>query len=146
MTDELYPKQAPTRKSRAPPSVIDIAARLKVLEQRYANLTRREQLAEQNLLKFEKDLKSELRALQQRILESRRHVSDMRERLDTLQGTVSNTVKRHELKELDVYLDLWKPTEFLTRTEAKKLLEEARKGHNSRRAPEHVPGAVGHEN
>ena len=42
---ELYPKQAPQS------GVTDVAARLKILEERYANLSRREQLSEQNMMR-----------------------------------------------------------------------------------------------
>ena len=37
-----------------------------------------------------------------RLLETRRHFSEVQERLDTLQGSVANAVQRHELQELDL--------------------------------------------
>ncbi|MBR9702402.1 hypothetical protein GOV10_00050 [Candidatus Woesearchaeota archaeon] len=123
MADELFEKKA-ERRAPTQPHVEDVAARLKVLEERYANLSRREQLAEQNMLHFERDLKADLRAIQKRLLESRRHTTEVRESLETIQGQVANTAPKHELRAIEAYLNLIQPLEFMTREEAKKLLEE----------------------
>jgi len=119
MVDELYPKQA------APmPGTVDVAARLKILEERYANLSRREQLSEQNTMHFQKDLRGDIRAVQQRLLETRRHASEIREKLEMLQGQVAKTADKHELRVLEAYLNMIRPMQFVTRTEAKKLMED----------------------
>ncbi len=114
---ELYPKQA-TR------NVTDVAARLKVLEERYANLSRREQLSEQTMMRFEKELRSDLRALQERLLETRKHVSDVREKLETMKGQVAKAADKHELRVIEAYLNMIQPMQFVTRAEAKKILED----------------------
>jgi len=116
--DELYPKQEASR------GVTDVAARLKILEERYANLSRREQLAEQNLMHFQKDIRSDIRAVQERLLETRRHASEIQEKLELLQGQVAKTADKHELRVLEAYLNLIQPMQFVTRTEAKKLMED----------------------
>lgn len=121
MADELYPKQvAPAR------GVTDVAARLKVLEERYANLSRREQLAEQNMMRFQKDLRGDLKAVQNRLLETRKHANELREKLELIQGQVAQSADKHELRVVEAYLDLIQPMQFVTRVEAKKLLEERR--------------------
>lgn len=127
MAEELFEKKPEKTGMPAQPHVEDVAARLKVLEERYTNLSRREQLAEQNMLHFERDLKAELRALQTRLLEARRHVTEVRESLETIQGQVANTVPKHELRVIEAYLNIIQPLEFMTREEAKKLLEEHNK-------------------
>lgn len=114
---ELYPERPNT-------GVTDVAARLKVLEERYANLSRREQLSEQNMMRFEKDVRSDLRALQERLLETRRHISDVREKLETMQGQVAKAADKQELRVLEAYLNMIQPMQFVTRAEAKKLLED----------------------
>ena len=119
MANELYPKNAPSDKG-----VTDVAARLKILEQRYANLSRREQLSEQNMMSFEKDLRGDLKALQERLLETRRHVSDVKEKLETMHGQVAKTADKHELRILEAYLNMIQPMQFVTRAEAKKLIED----------------------
>jgi len=125
MAEELFPKKTPAAGPVAA-GMADVAARLKVLEERYANLVRREQLSEQNLLQFEKDLRSELRALQKRLLETRKHLTTIQERLDTVQGQIGSSVQRHELRVLDAYIDMWQPASFLTREEARKMIEAAK--------------------
>lgn len=100
------------------------AARLKILEERYTNLSRREQLAEQNLLSFERELTAEMKVMQQRLTETRRHVTEVRERLEILQGQAANSASKHDLRILEAYLNIIQPLQFVTRVEAKKLLED----------------------
>lgn len=122
MGDELFAKKE-NPSAPAMPGIADVGARLKVLEERYTNLSRREQLAEQNMLSFEKEINSEIKAIQKRILETRKHVSDVNEKLEVLQGQVANAATKHDLRILEAYLNMIQPMEFVTRAEAKKLLE-----------------------
>lgn len=107
-------------------TITEVAARLKILEDRYTNLSRREQLAEQNLLSFERELNADLRALQERLTETRRHVHEVHERVDIIQGQIAQAASREELRVLDAYLNMIQPMVFATRTDVKKLIEDAR--------------------
>ena len=104
--------------------ITSVAARLKVLEERYTNLSRREQLAEKNVLSFERDIRSEMRVLQGRVVDTRKHLSDVRERLETLQGQVGNAAQKYDVRVLESFLNIVQPLSFVTRAEAKKLLED----------------------
>lgn len=117
---ELYPKNQTPIKT----DVTDIAAKLKILEERYTNLAKRGRLAEENLLGFEKDIRTELRAFQKRVLESKKHISEIREKLDLIEADISKSVSKEELRVLEAYIDLWQPMNFITREEAEKLIKQ----------------------
>jgi len=133
LSDELFSKPEEKRpdgpKGFDPTAskVNDVAARLKIVEERYTNLTKREQLAEQGMLQFEREFKSELKAFGTRLVDTKRHVGEIRERLDLLEAEMKNAVQKHELRELDAYVEMWQPTRFLTRAEAEKMIEEIRR-------------------
>jgi hypothetical protein len=109
---ELYPQ--------APSTPNEVAARLKILEERYANLSRREQITEQNLIAFEKDMRADIKAVQERLIETRRHVAEVKEHLDTLKGQVADSADKNELRVLEAYLNMIQPMQFVTRAELKK--------------------------
>lgn len=137
MTQELFdtnnrrppsPKQAAAQSAllskEQEQRLLDVASRLKVLEERYSNSMRREQLAEENALTFEKDLRSEIRALKQRMNETKKHASEIIEHLETLQEQVKNAAQKYDLRVVESYLNMIQPMQFMTRTEAKALLKE----------------------
>jgi uncharacterized protein YhaN len=133
--DELFPqqepRQSPMRIAQAPElaaQVTGLATRLKLAEERYANLAKRNQLTEESLLQFEREFTAELRATLQQVTELRRKVAEIDQKVDAIQGELSGFVRKHEFATVERYLDLWQPMRFLTRDEAKRLIADAQKG------------------
>jgi hypothetical protein len=105
--------------------VTALATRLKLAEERYQNLSKRNQITEESLLAFEKDIKAELRAITKQAVELRKHIADMNMKIDTIMGELGNMVHKPEFSVAERYLDLWQPVEFVTRQEAKRLIADA---------------------
>ena len=108
--------------------VTGIATRLKLAEERYGNLQKRNQLTEETLLQFERDLTAELRAALQQVVELRRKVSEIDQKVGAIQGELSGFVRKHEFAAVERYLDLWQPVRFVTRDEAKRIVQDALRG------------------
>lgn len=97
-------------------------ARLRVLEERYANLRKKSQMTDQNLLDFEKDLREEIKVLNQDFLEIKRGISDINENLILMSSELRTSVKQTDFKVIEKYIDMWQPMDFVTREEFNKYL------------------------
>ena len=99
-----------------------MSSRVKILEERYANLRKKAQLTDQNLLDFEKNLNSEIKLINEDLMELKRNIHDLVEKLEIMKADQSNMESLKDIKVLDKYLALWEPMNFVTREELKKLL------------------------
>ena len=122
--EELYKK--PQQEVKGGENSAQAAVRVRILENRYKNLAKREQLAEDNMLRFEQDLNSEVKALKSRVTQTRKHIAQINERIDIISGQMKDAASRHELQEIEAYLRLIEPLEFATRAEMKRLLDDHR--------------------
>lgn len=107
-------------------SLTSIATRLKLAEERYANLAKRNELTEGSLLAFEKDIKTELRVLTKQTVELRKRLNEINTKMDAMLAELDGVVQKHEFAAAEHYLELWQPMQFITREEAKRLIKEAR--------------------
>ncbi len=128
------PLSSPQRKSGgAPPpglqrlqeNVTETASRLAILEERLANLRKKEQLTEQNLITYGRETRMDLKALSETLTDLSRKVQEVKETIDAMAGELSTAVQKHEFMVLERYLDLWQPLSFVTREEAKLLIRDA---------------------
>ncbi|MBR9700499.1 hypothetical protein GOV11_01395 [Candidatus Woesearchaeota archaeon] len=125
---QARPLTTPPGVSAAVQQVASVATRLKLTEERYQNLQKRNQLSETSLLQMERDIKTELRVLTQQVVELRRTITDINSKADIMVGELSTVAKKHELAVLEKYLDMWEPTRFVTRKEAELLIKDAKYG------------------
>jgi hypothetical protein len=133
MDEQLFPQQPVPPPARAPPPAIApmagqitaLATRLKLIEERYANLGKRNQLTEGGLLAFERDAKTELRVLTQQLMEMRKRINEINSKLDAISGELGSVVRKHEFTVLEKYMDLWQPMSFISRDEARRMLLDA---------------------
>ncbi len=100
------------------------ASRLRVLEERYLNLRKKTQLTDQNMIDFEQDIRKELKMLKEKILKSKKRLAEIEKKVDEMgSGVGVNTVDKHEFRTFKRYVEMWEPMNFITREEAKKLIE-----------------------
>ncbi|MBD3209718.1 hypothetical protein GF367_04880 [Candidatus Woesearchaeota archaeon] len=105
--------------------VSDLLSRLRLLEERYANLRREHQTTSQNMIENHQNLSKQLRKLNDTVVELKRGLHDVKEQVGTMSGELADAATSHDLKALERYLDLWQPLSFLTRKQAQKLIQEA---------------------
>lgn len=96
---------------------IDALRRLRVLEERFVNLRRKAQLADEKVLNSEKRLNTEIKEVNAELTQLRRQVSDMRDSLDAVQSEMANAASVYDVKALERYLEYWEPMEFVTKIE-----------------------------
>ena len=101
-------------------NVGDVGSRIKILENRYANLGRKVQLSDQNLLETEENAFKEIKLLGQDLMEVKKRIEEMREKLDVLEGEMSGAARNDDLKAIEKYIDMWEPLNFVTRAELQR--------------------------
>jgi hypothetical protein len=105
-------------------NVNSLAANLRILEERYANLRNRLQASEQGVIALDKDIRTDIKLLNEDVLELKKEINDIKDKLRLIGGEIKNLVNKNEFKVVERYLDIWQPMNFVTRNELKKMLEE----------------------
>lgn len=102
-------------------SIRDMGARLRILEDRYANLRKKTQLTDQSLLDSQKALSRDLRALNDEFLDVKRGIADLTDKIGLLAGELSAAAKKADLLAVERYLDFWEPMDFVTHARRETL-------------------------
>ena len=119
------PKASPTLMVPLANQVTGLATRLKLAEERYANLSKRNQLTEESLMGFEKDIRLELKTFGKQLSDLRKKINEINSKLDSISGELGSVVRKQEFSVMEHYLDLWQPMQFITRDEAARLIRDA---------------------
>jgi len=96
--------------------------RLRLVEEKAANLNRKVELLESNGVSFQRKMKDELRLLDSDVLELKHAVEQLRQQMDLVIRELKLAAGKHELQTLQRYLDLWNPARFVTRDELSRMM------------------------
>lgn len=99
-----------------------MATRLKILEERYVTLRKKSQLSEQNIIEAEKEHFSEMQLLNENLLELKKTLKDVLEKISMLGDEVNNFAKKTDMITLQRYVEFWEPIDFVTRKEVNNFL------------------------
>lgn len=123
LQDQKPGKGSETPFEKLSSEVSSASSRLRVLEERYGNLRKKSQMTDQSLLDFEKDLRSEIKSLNEDFLDIKKGLSEINENLVLMTSELKSTVKQSDFKMIESYVDMWQPMSFVTRDDLKKVLE-----------------------
>ena len=107
--------------------LMSLTRRLRVLEEQQTNLRRKLQLVEQNMLSNNKRFKEETKAINSDIVEIKRGMSDLENKSLLIIKELKGTARKDDVEKLNKYIDLWEPIEFITREQAKNMIDRALK-------------------
>ena len=127
MDIDPFEQKKPVMRDDYGKQIVDISTRIRLLEERYSNFRREEQLTEQNIIHMEKKISQEFKELDQQLLELKRKMNDLKDDLTMMSGEMGRSVKTHEFKALEKYVHMWMPVDFVTRNEAENLLRKVYK-------------------
>lgn len=103
--------------------ISDLDRRLRTLEERFSNLRKKLQITDENLLDAERSFSKEIKVFNQESLELKKQVNEFSEKIGMLGNEMENVAQKSDLKVVEKYLDMWNPTNFVTRTELKAYLK-----------------------
>jgi hypothetical protein len=105
-------------------NVNSIAANLRIIEERYATLRNKSQLSEQSMIGLEKDLRGDIKLLTEDLVDLKRELKDIKDKLRLMSAEMKNLVSKDDFKVTERYVDMWQPMNFVTRNELNKLIED----------------------
>jgi hypothetical protein len=98
--------------------------RLRVSEERYSDLRRKLQFIEQNVLAFQKKTASDFKTVQSDVLDLKRMVREMQERIIMAIKELQLTARKEDVDVMKRYVEMWDPVRFATMDQVEKIIDE----------------------
>ncbi|MFH0875425.1 MAG: hypothetical protein V1859_05790 [archaeon] len=102
----------------------EIMRRLRILEERYSNLRKKNQLTDQNMIDDTKKLSDDFRLVNSTINDLKKEIIELNTKIRMLTEEMQQTVDKGEVALLSKYIDLWDPMSFVRRSEAEKMIRD----------------------
>jgi len=122
---ESYANQ---RKEAAQPAdliaeINNLSRTVKTLEDKSLNLRKKVQLDEQNSLTAHRKFFDDIKFINSDVLEIKREIEDLKDKIKLIIKELKLTAKSEQLQELQKYIEIWEPVNFVTRNEVQKIVE-----------------------
>ena len=104
--------------------IANIGRSTRTLEERTANLTRKSQISEQNMLMTNKKVSSEIKTINDNLHELNKAIAEIKDHLRLIIEELKRCAKKEEMKVLQRYVDMWEPVNFVTRNEVEKIIKD----------------------
>ncbi|RMF55238.1 hypothetical protein D6745_02795 [Candidatus Woesearchaeota archaeon] len=98
-------------------SVSNLGFRVRILEEKYVNLRKKNQVTDQNMLESNKRIAVEIRAINADILELNHQLSDLSDEIKLIKAELKEAAKKNDLHLLERYLSYWEPLSFATKSD-----------------------------
>ena len=102
-----------------------LSARLRLLEEGFANLRRMSQITEENLIQKNKQYTTEFKTIISDITESKKEIQDLKDKILLIIRELQATAKKEDVQVLEKYINLWNPIKFVTNNEVEGIVEDA---------------------
>lgn len=96
---------------------------IRTLEERYNNLRRRTQLTDHNILVQHQKLNKELKINDSDLIDIKRNLQKLNDKINMLEKELELCGKKQDLDILAKYIGYWKPLNFITRSEAERIIQ-----------------------
>ena len=120
-------KPSPVQGPDVSEQINSLNGRLRVIEERISNLNRKFEVNESNDLEKQKRTNIEFKTLNSEIMEIKRAIENIQEKIEVITREMPNLAARDELEVLKKYIEMWDPMSFVTRDELEKRLKEIMK-------------------
>src|SRR4030042_3056623 len=95
-------------------NVNNVAANLRIMEERYSTLRNKSQISEQSMISLEKDVRGDIKLLSEDLVELKRSLNDIKDKLRLITAEMKNLVKKEDFRVIEHYVDMWQPMSFVT--------------------------------
>ena len=97
--------------------------RMRLLEERTANLRRKIQLLEENMISQTKRVSADLKAALSEISDLRQQLSDFNDKAGEMMQNLEDVARKSDIAQIEHYLALWKPVDFVTQGEIEDIVK-----------------------
>lgn len=118
------PKPAPPPPAASPDRLNEVFARLRVDEQRSAELRKKLLFIEQNVLSNHRSASSQIKSLQNEITEVKRKVQDVEDNIMKIIKELKLTARKEDIDVVRRYVELWDPVKFVTVDTVDRIIDE----------------------
>ncbi len=122
------PKKAP---AETPPEVLRLMddvnvlmRRLRMLEERYSSIQKKNQLTDQNMLANQKKVSTEIKTINMEIDEIKADLAKLKETLSLVIQELKECAKKEDIAVLEKYLKLWEPVKFVTQNQVERIVRD----------------------
>ena len=96
------------------------------MENRYFGLRKRTETTEENMIELEKTMNKDVHAINDDLLEIKGTIQELREKIELFTAEFTTVANKYDLKELETYLHLWQPLDFVRKDELRAALNQLR--------------------
>ena len=107
----------------AGPDITEVLRRLRILEERYANIRTKTNVIEQNMISRHKQVQAEIKASSSDIHEIKIKINEIMDRMMLLVKEFKTAARKEDVKVLEKYVQLWEPVKFVTRNEVEDVVK-----------------------
>jgi chromosome segregation ATPase len=100
----------------------DLARRLRMLEERYINFRKKNQVTEQDMVSAHKNLNKEVKTAMSDLSELRKGINELENTMKLVLSELQNCARKEDLLVLQKYINMWEPMHFVTEDEVKKMV------------------------
>ena|SRR3990172_4349998 len=102
----------------------NLAARLRLSEERYVELRKKLTLVEQNMLQNHKKAITELKTLSSEILDINKKILQIEDRVITIIKEIGLLAKKEDIDVMKRYVELWNPAQFVNAERVEQLIKD----------------------
>ena len=100
----------------------ELGRRLRVLEERYANLQNKAQITEQNMISKSRLTQTEIKTTNSDVHELKNEINQLKTQFLMVMKELQGMARKEDVKVLERYLNMWEPVKFVTHDEIEELI------------------------
>jgi DNA repair exonuclease SbcCD ATPase subunit len=127
--ERRLPPELEALEKKVSETVLNIAARVKLLEQKTDNLRGHLELIDGSLIEKHKSVISEIRDVEDGMRSLRADIDNLKDMTERIAKRMEALASKEEVKVLERYVELWQPLQFVTRAEVKTMVQSILKEH-----------------
>ena len=114
----------PEKQMKMVQDITNLNRRIRVLEERYNNLRNKNQLTDQNMLKYKKEFNRKIDVNNQDLKEMRREISEIKDKMSIVVKELKLLAKKEDMEVLKKYIEMWEPVEFVTQDQVRRIVQD----------------------
>lgn len=101
----------------------NLTRRLRLVEERLLELRKKVDMVEENSTSEDKELHIQNKATNAEVSETRKNVSEMKDKMNIMIKELQNAAKLTDVKVLEKYISMWEPIDYVTYESVEKTVE-----------------------
>ncbi len=106
------------------PELESTISRLRVLEERYSNLQMELRVTEENIIRRNKKLSTDIKTMTSDMNELRKEIGEIKDTVLMIIKEIQGLAKNADVKVLQRYIEMWEPMNFVTHKEVEEIIDE----------------------